>query len=60
MRLTLGIMIESVDESGCDEFFRYLNDHRSDRGTKEAGYFLPLSQSEFAKINLGRLSQCLQ
>jgi ribosomal protein S18 acetylase RimI-like enzyme len=38
--------IESVDESGCNAFFRYLNDHRSDNGEGETGYFLPLSQSE--------------
>jgi ribosomal protein S18 acetylase RimI-like enzyme len=46
MRLSPSIMIEAVDEAGCDEFFRYLNDHRSDNGKGEAGYFMPLSQSE--------------
>jgi RimJ/RimL family protein N-acetyltransferase len=46
MQLKKGIMIESVDELGCDQFFRYFNDHRSDNGTGETGYFLPLSQSE--------------
>jgi RimJ/RimL family protein N-acetyltransferase len=46
MQLTQGIIIESVDEPASDEFFRYLNDHRADNGTEEAGYFLPLSQSE--------------
>jgi ribosomal protein S18 acetylase RimI-like enzyme len=39
-------MIEPVDESGLDEFFRYLNDVRSDNGTAETGYFLPQSQRE--------------
>lgn len=46
MRFTMGIKIESVGEPGCDEFFLYLNDHHSDNGRGEAGYFLPLSQSE--------------
>ena len=46
MRLPPGIVIEPIGESGCDEFFRYLNDHRSDNGAAETGYFMPLSQSE--------------
>ena len=46
MRLPPGIMIEALEESGCDEFFHYLNDHRSDNGTAEKGYFLPQSQRE--------------
>jgi ribosomal protein S18 acetylase RimI-like enzyme len=46
MRLPPGIAIEPISESGCDEFFRYLNDHRSDNGTAETGYFIPISQSE--------------
>jgi RimJ/RimL family protein N-acetyltransferase len=46
MRATPGIAIEPVVASGCDEFFRYLNDHHSENGKGEAGYFLPLSKSE--------------
>jgi len=46
MRIARGIIIEPVEESGCDEFFRYLNDHRSDNGTAETGYFIPQSQNE--------------
>ena len=48
MRLPSGIMIEALGESGCDEFFQYLSDHRSDNGKGETGYFMPLSQSESA------------
>ena len=39
-------MIESIGEAECDEFFLYLNDHRSDNGKGENGYFMPRSQSE--------------
>ena len=46
MRLPPGIIIEALGDSGCDEFFQYLNNHRSDNGKGETGYFLPLSQSE--------------
>jgi ribosomal protein S18 acetylase RimI-like enzyme len=46
MEIPIGIMIESLDESGCEEFFSYLNDHRSDNGKGENGYFMPRSQSE--------------
>src|SRR5512143_2992875 len=46
MQIPSGIMIEPLDESGCDEFFLYLNDHRSDNGKGENGYFMPRSQSE--------------
>jgi len=46
MRPTRNIQIESLNESGCDEFFLYLNDHRSDNGTEDVGYFMPLSKSE--------------
>ena len=46
MEITSGILIEPVGEADWDEFFLYLNDHRLDNGTEEAGYFLPLSQSE--------------
>jgi GNAT superfamily N-acetyltransferase len=41
-----GIQIESLSESGCDEYFLYLNDHRSDNGTEDTGYFMPLSKSD--------------
>jgi RimJ/RimL family protein N-acetyltransferase len=49
MRLVTGMVIEAVGESDWDEFFRYLNDHCSDNGTVETGYFIPLphSQSRF-------------
>ena len=46
MEIPIGIMIESLDESGCEEFFSYLNDHRSDNGNGESGYFMPRPQSE--------------
>ena len=46
MQIPIGIMIEPLDESGCDEFFLYLNDHRSENGNGESGYFMPRSQSE--------------
>ena len=39
-------MIESIGASECDEFFLYLNDHRSDNGQGENGYFIPQSQSK--------------
>ncbi len=39
-------MIEALGEPGCEEFFGYLNDHRSDNGMGETGYFIPLSQSD--------------
>jgi ribosomal protein S18 acetylase RimI-like enzyme len=39
-------MFEALSESGCDEFFRYLNDHLSDNGREETGYFMPLSQAD--------------
>jgi hypothetical protein len=39
-------MIEGLGESCCDEFFRHLDDHRSDNGNVETGYFMPVSQSE--------------
>ena len=40
------IQIESLSESGCDDFFQYLNDHLSDNGAEDMGYFLPLPKSE--------------
>ena len=46
MHITHGIVIEPLAETGCDEFFLYLNDHRSDNGKGENGYFMPRSQSE--------------
>jgi RimJ/RimL family protein N-acetyltransferase len=46
MRSPPDIIIETLNQSGCDEFFRYLNDHRSDNGKEATGYFAPLSQSE--------------
>jgi hypothetical protein len=38
MRLHPGIVIEALGESECDEFFQYLNDHRSDNGQGATGY----------------------
>jgi RimJ/RimL family protein N-acetyltransferase len=46
MRLTPGIMINSIGESECGEFFQYLNDHRSDNGRGENGFFIPISQTK--------------
>ena len=46
MRLPPGILIEALGESGCDEFFQYLNDHRSDNGKGATGYFIPSPKSE--------------
>ena len=39
-------MIESIGESECGEFFTYLNDHRSDNGKGENGYFMPRPQRD--------------
>lgn len=39
-------MIEPIGESECDEFFLYLNNHRSDNGKGEYGYSIPISQSK--------------
>jgi ribosomal protein S18 acetylase RimI-like enzyme len=46
MRLPPGIVIEALGESECDEFFQYLNDHRSDNGKGAIGYFIPSPKSE--------------
>lgn len=46
MRRAPGIMIVAMSESDCDEFFWYLNDHRSDNGQGANGYFMPRSQSD--------------
>lgn len=46
MLLPPSIMMEALGEPGCEEFFRYLNDHRSDDGKGETGYFIPLARSD--------------
>jgi len=46
VRISTNVEIECLGEPGCDEFFRYLNDHRSDNGTQETGYFMPSSRSD--------------
>src|SRR4051812_49281947 len=46
MKLLQSIMIEPLGEPDCDEFFPYLNEHCSENGNANAGYFLPLSQKD--------------
>jgi len=47
MRLPPGMIIEALDEPDFDEFFRYINDHRSDNGKDGTGYFIPSSHCEW-------------
>lgn len=46
MSLTFPLPIEPIAPADCDEFFRYLNDHRRENGQSPQGWFIPISRSE--------------